>query len=74
MHGPMPRTKNQPPPDHDENRLPTCHAGAVEHMPVVGTRDPTRQVIVPLSDAERERDPHGREESARRTAEAAGDR
>ena len=54
MRGPMPRTKNQPPPDHDENRLPTCHAGAVEHMPVVGTRDPTRQVIVPLSDTERE--------------------
>ena len=50
----MPRTKNQPPPDHDEHRLLDYHAGAVEHMPVVGTWDPKRKVIVPLSDAERE--------------------
>jgi len=54
MRGPMPRTKNQPPPDHDENRLLNYHAGAVQHMSVVGTRDPKRQVIVLLSDAERE--------------------
>ena len=46
------RTKNQPPPDHDENRL-NRHAGAVEWMPILGTWDEAQGGIVPLSDAER---------------------
>ena len=63
------RAKNQPPPDHDENRLKR-HAGAVEWMPILGTWDEKRGGIVPLSDAERKsiREARGR----RRTRNARG--
>ena len=49
----MPRTKNQPPPDVPDNRMER-HQGAVEWMQPVGTWDPERGGIVPLTDEERE--------------------
>ncbi len=45
---------------------------AVEHMPVVGTRDPKRKVMVPRPDTEREELRTAGNEGARGTTEAAG--